>query len=145
MGDSLDWERICALARETGLTLALSETLRRAAGELGTQIPARVWVMLAESPVGPAERYAWQELTQGGRGAGRSFWASLRAMQGTRARLGFAFAHLLPSPGYMRRRYQLSHDRQLPGAYARRWLRGLRSLRPQVPGTAPLTGNTQTR
>jgi len=146
MGGALDWDRTCALARSAGLTLALRETLRRAAGELGTQIPDEVWTWLAAAPIGSAERYAWQELTQEGRGAGQSFWANLRAMQGTRARLSFALAHLLPSPRYMRMRYQLSSDGQLPAAYARRWARGLASLRPRFPhASGTLSGNTQTR
>jgi hypothetical protein len=146
MGTELNWERSVAVARAGGLTLALGAALRRASGELGVPIPAEVWQLLTAATIGSAERYAWQELTQEGRGAGQSFWAKLRLMHGTRARLNFAFAHLLPSPAYMRRRYQLTSNRQLPAAYARRWLRGMASLRPHVPrGSGALAGKTQTR
>jgi hypothetical protein len=129
VGGALDWERACVLAAEAGLSLALAETLRRAAETLGAPVPSDVWPMLRAAPVSQAERYAWRELTQGGRSAGRSFWANLRSMQGVRARLDFAFAHLVPAPEYMRRRYGLRSDWELPAAYAGRWWLGIRSLR----------------
>ena len=133
--DTLDWDRACALAESAELSLALGETLRRAVGILGAEVPAPVWTRLNAVPVGPAERYAWQAMTQSGRSAGRSFWSNLRAMHGVRSRLGFARAHLLPSPGYMRRRYQITSDWKLPAAYARRWLLGIQSLH------SPKSGN----
>ena len=143
---TLDWDRACALAESAELSLALGETLRRAAGILGAVVPADVWARLNSVPVGPAERYAWQAMTQSGRSAGRSFWTNLRAMHGIRSRLGFARAHLLPSPGYMRRRYQLTSNWQLPAAYAGRWLLGIRSM--HLPGRAqnePLPDSSRAR
>jgi hypothetical protein len=55
-------------------------------------------------------------------------WQSLQAMPWS-ARLAFVLRKLVPEPGYMRARYRLTHARQLPGAYLRRWATGLTILR----------------
>ena len=124
----LDWALVLKLCTDNALALSVRETLHRVGEHFRVPIPAEVTMRLAGLPIGRAELRAWRARANPTRSAGWAFWSDLRAMRGTRARVGFALAHLFPSPAYMARRYALSRRGQLPLAYVRRWWRGLRSL-----------------
>lgn len=125
--DQIDWEELLARARDCDLVLPVQQVLIPAAEEWGARVPQEVLAQLRRLRPSPAEEKVFARLTAGPRPAGQRFRDDLASLPEWRVRLGFAWVNLLPSPAYMRQRYQIRHSALVPLYYLYRWLLGLRS------------------
>ncbi len=126
-GTAIDWDALCRWAAELDLVIALQRTLLGPTTG-GIAIPSAGREALTRLRPSAGEARIVADLTAGHRGVGRRFWSDLRNLTGTRARLAYAWAHLLPSAAYMRARYGVRHAILLPLYYPYRWWRGLRGF-----------------
>jgi hypothetical protein len=125
----MDWPLLLSRITDYGLLPPVRLVLTRAVEEWAAPVPLDVLGALRDRQHSSEELRVYAELTSGDRPAGRRFWTDLTSTPGWRRRVRFARTHLLPSPAYMRNRYDIRHPLLLPLYYPYRWLRGVRGLR----------------
>jgi len=124
-GEEVDWARVAAAARSFELLAVLRETLDRL---------ARSWPAL---PLDEARRQAaaaapsrmdarlYRHLTAEARSTPLRFYTTLVTLPDLASRLRYARLVVFPQPSYMRSRYRVGSDWQLPYWYLRRLVGGL--------------------
>ena len=115
----LDWDLLVEGATRLRWTYATERALMLARGYFGTALPANLAARLA------AHRSSQEEIAhvtrrQTARTTSEIVAHDLAAM-GWQDRLHTLARIVTPPPAYMRQRYSLESDRQLPAAYLRRW------------------------
>jgi hypothetical protein len=120
---SLDWDRVFAEGERCELVLSLQRTLERGTDELGLKIETAQRAILSHLQPSAQERHVFDHPTLG-TGSARHFWNDVLTLPDWRARASYVAHRLIPSPAFMRRRYQIRSDAWLPLYYPYRWLQG---------------------
>lgn len=124
----IDWEQVLARAQVYDLILPLREVLQRVVREWRACVPAQVLERLCAWQPSGREAALFRRLTASRRPVARRFVTDILSLPRWDQRLGFAWAHLFPSPAYLRHRYRVAHRLLLPLYYPYRWYLGLRSI-----------------
>lgn len=119
----LDWDRAIEQARRGELVLSLQQTLERAIDELGAEIEPTRRAQLSRLSVSPEERRVFEHPTIG-IGTAEHFWNDVITLSNWRARAAYIALRVVPTPAFMRQRYQIGHLVWLPLYYPYRWLFG---------------------
>ena len=124
-GEEIDWARVAATCHSFELLTVLRETLDRL---------ARSWPML---PLDEARRQVaafapsamdarlFRHLTAEARSTPLRFYTTLATLPDLASRVRYARLVVFPQPGYMRSRYRVGADWQLPYWYLHRLVSGL--------------------
>lgn len=120
---SLDWDRVFAEAERCELVLSLQKTLERGIDELGLRVDAPRRAILTRLRPSAQERHVFNHPTLGTSRA-QHFWNDVLTLADWRARVSYVAHRLIPSPSFMRRRYQIRSDAWLPLYYPYRWVHG---------------------
>ncbi|MGE4073073.1 MAG: nucleotidyltransferase family protein [Lysobacterales bacterium] len=119
--DADDWAQLASLAESRQLAGPLLAAMEASQRLLGTAWPPEFLASLqdwAESEVFKVDRAHLR---------GYFEWETLRKLP-LGARMALVWRKLFPDTRYMYERYRLQHRWQLPMAYLRRWIQGLRIL-----------------
>lgn len=117
----LDWAAVLDRAQRYGLVLPLQWVLPVVAHELGTPVPNDVLAQLAALPVSAAERQRFGAAALGPHSRLGDGLQKLAGLEGTAARLRFAWQIAFPAWDYMRALYPNDGPARLVGRYPRRW------------------------
>lgn len=123
----LDWERVFAEAERGELVLSLQKTLKRAIDDLGLEVEGPQRDGLSCLQPSAHERHVFDHPTLGTSRA-QHFWNDVLTLPDWRARAAYVAHRLLPSPAFMRQRYEIRSDAWLPLYYPYRWLHGVWKL-----------------
>ena len=125
---SLDWETLLHKAQEYDLVLSLQRILTQVTLQWNIELPPGILDEINGLRPSPREVKVFNWLTATERPIAQRFWADLATSSSWRRRLEYAWLSLFPTPGYMRRRYQINRPLLLPIYYPYRWLVGFVSI-----------------
>jgi hypothetical protein len=120
-GSGLDWQALVQRAVRYQMVLPLQEVLPVAVAGLGSPVPEAVLARLASLPVTAGERQRYGAAALGPHSRLADGVQKLAGLEGTAARLRFAWGLALPAWGYMRQLHPDDSPARLAGRYPARW------------------------
>lgn len=136
-GETMDWQKMLALTRQTGLTAVMQAVAARLDSEWGRPFPPSVAVELSSRAPAVKELRVYEAMAGDTPTVGKRFLSDLTSFPDSRERLRFLRDNLFPPAPYMDRRYSIPHPALRPLYYPYRWLLGLSTLRPGRRGNRP--------
>lgn len=128
----MDWEELLIKARSYNLVIPLQKTLPALAHDWEAPIPVNVLEQCMALSVSPEEERAFAWHTSRDRPPDKLIRAHLGRQANFGRRLSYLWTRLLPTPAFMRMRYNIRHPLLLPLFYLHRlgvgMLIGLRML-----------------
>jgi hypothetical protein len=124
---NINWSLLLAKAEEYDLVLSLQQTVNRVNRDWELQLQADILTRLDQLQPSEREKQVFDWLTIRERPVAQRFWVDLATSKSWKSRIDYTWQNLLPSPEFMRKRYNIRHTALLPFYYPYRWLRGLLS------------------
>jgi hypothetical protein len=124
----LNWETLLNKAQEYDLILPLQRILTQVTLQWNIELPPGILGKINGLRPSPRELKVFNWLTAAERPIAQRFWADLATSSSWPRRLNYAWHSLLPSPDYMRRRYNINQPLLLPIYYPYRWFMGICSI-----------------
>ena len=115
-----DWQRVIAEASLAGVLPALQSALQLCQTWFNTPLP-ELALDLLNHPSDPQQQAFFEQVAVPQRSSAGKVWVDLKGMSTARARFIHLRQKLLPSPNYMRERYQIPSPLLLPFYYLMRW------------------------
>jgi len=117
--DAMRWDLVLSLSHEVGIERLVGHALNEAVAKLGAPVPADVLDAL-DGRSGQTRPLA-QRLVETAKVDGVESLATFFAVKGLGAKFRYARSLMFPHPEFMMLQYGLTHRRQLPTTYARRF------------------------
>lgn len=118
--EAVGWDLVLAISREAGVDRMVGRALDQAVGMLATPVPADVLEALGRPEPGRSRPLA-ERLAENSNVDGSESLAHFFALKGLRAKFRYARSLFFPQPEFMMLQYGLTHRRQLPATYTRRF------------------------
>jgi hypothetical protein len=117
--DAMQWDLVLSVSHEVGIERLVRHALNEAVAKLGAPVPADV--LDALDGRSSQTRPLAQRLVETAKVDGVESLATFFAVKGLGAKFRYARALLFPQPSFVMLEYGLTHRRQLPATYARRF------------------------
>ncbi len=126
--EAINWDALLTKAQTFDLVLSVQQVVKDVNVKWDIQLGPEVLDKINKIRPSARERQVVNWLTVGERPVAQRFWVDLATSTGWKQRLRYAWRSMLPSPDYMRQRYQIKNGLFLPLYYPYRWLLGIFSI-----------------
>lgn len=127
-GQTLNWQIVCEKAGQYDLVLPLQRVIPLVNDKWRLMLEPELLEQLASLAPSARERQVFEWLATSDRSVGQRFVVDLVTASTWKERIRYAWRSLIPTPSYMRQRYEIDQGFLLPLYYPYRWLLGLASL-----------------
>lgn len=118
--EAMTWDLVLSVSHETGTERLVGQALNEAVSKLGTPVPGDILDALGRQKPRHSRSLA-ERLAETSKVDGIESLAQFFALKSLKVKVRYARALFFPQPGFMMLQYGLTHRRQLPTMYLRRF------------------------